>query len=692
MVDLDSNPTKLIEIVEVGKQLLITRGALTTFSIANDVAKYFAILPAMFAFTYAAQPGERGPLNSLNIMHLGHAAERDHLGDHLQRADHPRPRPARAQGREVPRDRRHGAPAPQPADLRARRDDPAVHRDQADRPRRPQPPRGLSGARPLPDPARDGRRGGEDLPDARRRGGRRTRRGRRRRDRLPRAARPARRRRRSRTGSSRAAPAHARTARPSSRRWTSTRSSAAAPELALVDELAHTNLPEARNRKRYEDIDEILDAGIDVTSTVNIQHLESLNDEVFELTGVRVRETFPDRILDEADEVVLVDLAPEALQERLRAGKVYPAARVDDGARRTSSGSRTSPRCASSSLRELAEDVEARRHDDGARPAQPAGGRRADPRARHARAALAARCSGARSARGSGSARRSTRSGCGSPGQELTEQEAVSLAALRRLASILGAHFIELEGDNLAERREAVRRASAARPTSSSARPTSRGGREILRGSLVSKLVRELPGIDIRVVADRALREEPSGDAHGRRSSSRLRRARGGARRRRARRRRAPTAAHAGAARILVPFTGGALDPTVLAAGDPDRARRGRDARPGVPDRRAARAAGGRADAAAGDDGDAAARGGRARRAPRRCAGRRADRERPHAGPRAASGSGRPSTSTGSSIPAPAGRATGGFTPEGPDLDAHARAERDADPPARSGAPASTDG
>jgi potassium-transporting ATPase ATP-binding subunit len=71
MVDLDSNPTKLIEIVEVGKQLLITRGALTTFSIANDVAKYFAILPAMFAFTYATKPGERGPLEALNIMRLG---------------------------------------------------------------------------------------------------------------------------------------------------------------------------------------------------------------------------------------------------------------------------------------------------------------------------------------------------------------------------------------------------------------------------------------------------------------------------------------------------------------------------------------------------------------------------------------------------------------------------------------------
>jgi K+-transporting ATPase ATPase B chain len=71
MVDLDSNPTKLIEIVEVGKQLLITRGALTTFSIANDVAKYFAILPAIFVATYAAPGDKTGPLDALNIMNLG---------------------------------------------------------------------------------------------------------------------------------------------------------------------------------------------------------------------------------------------------------------------------------------------------------------------------------------------------------------------------------------------------------------------------------------------------------------------------------------------------------------------------------------------------------------------------------------------------------------------------------------------
>src|SRR5215831_5439930 len=95
------------------------------------------------------------------------------------------------------------------------------------------------------------------------------------------------------------------------------------PELALIDELAHTNAAHMRNEKRWQDIDDVLVAGIDVISTVNVQHLESLNDAIFELTEIRVRETFPDRILDEADEVVLVDLSPEELRERLKAGKIY---------------------------------------------------------------------------------------------------------------------------------------------------------------------------------------------------------------------------------------------------------------------------------------------------------------------------------------------------------------------------------
>ena len=108
MVDLDSNPTKLIEIVEIGKQMLMTRGALTTFSIANDVAKYFAIIPAAFATTYPA-------LGALNVMRLATPAERDPLGGHLQRADHRRADPARAEGRALPRARRGRGAAAQPA-------------------------------------------------------------------------------------------------------------------------------------------------------------------------------------------------------------------------------------------------------------------------------------------------------------------------------------------------------------------------------------------------------------------------------------------------------------------------------------------------------------------------------------------------------------------------------------------------
>jgi two-component system, OmpR family, sensor histidine kinase KdpD len=101
-----------------------------------------------------------------------------------------------------------------------------------------------------------------------------------------------------------------------------------APELCLVDELAHTNAPGVEHAKRYEDIEDVLDAGVDVYSTVNVQHLESLHDRVAELTGVRVRETFPDRVLAAADEVVLVDLTPEALVQRLQEGKVYPQERI----------------------------------------------------------------------------------------------------------------------------------------------------------------------------------------------------------------------------------------------------------------------------------------------------------------------------------------------------------------------------
>lgn len=93
--------------------------------------------------------------------------------------------------------------------------------------------------------------------------------------------------------------------------------------IILVDELAHTNVPGSRHTKRYQDIEELLDAGIDVYTTLNVQHVESLNDVVAQITGVIVRETVPDRVIDEADEIEVVDLAPPELLQRLREGKVY---------------------------------------------------------------------------------------------------------------------------------------------------------------------------------------------------------------------------------------------------------------------------------------------------------------------------------------------------------------------------------
>ena len=101
------------------------------------------------------------------------------------------------------------------------------------------------------------------------------------------------------------------------------------PDLALVDELAHTNAPGSVHDKRWQDVDAILDAGIDVMSTVNVQHIESLNDVVRQITGVPQRETIPDDVLRRADQVALVDLAPQALRDRLSEGLVYPATRVD---------------------------------------------------------------------------------------------------------------------------------------------------------------------------------------------------------------------------------------------------------------------------------------------------------------------------------------------------------------------------
>jgi len=104
---------------------------------------------------------------------------------------------------------------------------------------------------------------------------------------------------------------------------------ARAPRVALIDELAHTNIEGSRFPKRYEDVFALLDAGIDVLTTVNIQHIESMTPRVQQLTGITVRETVPDWVLDRADEIVMSDLTPEALATRMRRGDIYPAERIE---------------------------------------------------------------------------------------------------------------------------------------------------------------------------------------------------------------------------------------------------------------------------------------------------------------------------------------------------------------------------
>ena len=102
------------------------------------------------------------------------------------------------------------------------------------------------------------------------------------------------------------------------------------PQVVLVDELAHTNAPGSPREKRYQDVLAIRDAGINVITTVNIQHIESLKDTIERITGIRVRETVPDWVIDEADEIELADISPDALQKRMQHGNIYPRTRITD--------------------------------------------------------------------------------------------------------------------------------------------------------------------------------------------------------------------------------------------------------------------------------------------------------------------------------------------------------------------------
>ena len=284
-----------------------------------------------------------------------------------------------------------------------------------------------------------------------------------------------------------------------------------APEVCLIDELAHTNAPGVGHHKRYEDIDEVLGAGIEVLSTVNVQHLESLNDRIAELSGVRVRETVPDNVLGRADQVVLIDLTPEALLERLRAGKVYPTERVDaalNGFFRIEN----LMALREVALRQVAEEVESRRltteivgtrEETLAEEASQAFGERL--------LALVEPYPGSQPL-----VRRAWRSAqrlgasldllwVKPPGRSPTAEQERALGALRQLASVLGAHLLVEESDDVPGAVAAVARGRGS--TYILLGPGApRRGLARLRTPLPQRLMELLPGVDVRIVAARSPR------------------------------------------------------------------------------------------------------------------------------------------------------------------------------------------
>ncbi len=269
-----------------------------------------------------------------------------------------------------------------------------------------------------------------------------------------------------------------------------------APELCLIDELAHTNAPGVEHAKRHEDVADVLAAGVDVLSTVNVQHLESLNDQIAEATGTRVRETIPDRVLADADEIVLIDLTPEALIERLRAGKVYPLDRVETALQSFFRIEHLAS-LREVALRQVAEEVGAR------------GVTRA-PVGERLLALVTPRPSSQRVVRRAW--RSAQRLGAELDllwvqDNEPSAGEREQLDALRRLAVVLGAHLLVEPGGDLVG---VVQRVARERGTTYLliGTPAHRNLLRRARGpSLPSRLLTALPGVDVRIVADRTRRE-----------------------------------------------------------------------------------------------------------------------------------------------------------------------------------------
>ncbi len=273
------------------------------------------------------------------------------------------------------------------------------------------------------------------------------------------------------------------------------------PEWVLVDELAHTNIPGTVHPKRWQSVEEIRDAGINVISTVNVQHLESLNDVVHEITGVRVRETVPDAVVDEADEVELVDLTPEALINRLKRGDIYHTEKISQAlANFFRKGNIVALR--ELALRVTADEVDEQLHhymDDHAM------GQGKVARENVVVAVRPRTLSCRLIRRGYRLARRTQGEfSCvyvRTPGATLSKKEERLLEEVYDLTRNLGGKIVELQGDSIAgEIIDYVNHSGATLIVmGQSARSR---WEEVFRGSIINKIMRDTHNVDIVVIAD----------------------------------------------------------------------------------------------------------------------------------------------------------------------------------------------
>ena len=282
------------------------------------------------------------------------------------------------------------------------------------------------------------------------------------------------------------------------------------PQVALVDELAHTNVPGSRNAKRYQDVQELLAAGITVISTLNIQHLEGLNDIIEAITGIHQRETVPDRVLDEADEVELIDISPDALRARLRHGNVYPpeqAMRALDNYFSQSNLTALREMALRRTAEKTEEQLEVLMRGSGEREATPWGATATErvmvafDLRPHSRELIRHGWRLARALKAPLLAVTVTRPsppilGAGSPASD-------SLQEYVRLAEDLGAEVIQVTGRDVAtELAEVARKRHVTQIVIG--QPMHGGWRERVFGSVVNRLLREPTGADIHVVPQRA--------------------------------------------------------------------------------------------------------------------------------------------------------------------------------------------